>query len=146
MPRRDFEADAVTKARIDRARLLASAGLDDWADAELRFGARTDSQRHVLALELALMAESRGAHDQAIRSIKSLAGGYLSIPFDAAPDKFWVRVRARSKYQGRLQDAEEPALQHVVCPSSPSTTLHCVQLLDELKCLDVLTETAAQHH
>ncbi|HUS08809.1 MAG TPA: lytic transglycosylase domain-containing protein, partial [Bryobacteraceae bacterium] len=25
----------------------------------------------------------------AIRYIKSLAGGYLSIPFDAAPEKFW---------------------------------------------------------
>jgi soluble lytic murein transglycosylase len=87
--KRTFEADAPTRARIDRARLLAAAGLDDWADTELRFGARTDGQSHVLALELAQMAESRGAHDQAIRSIKSLAGGYLSIPFDAAPDKFW---------------------------------------------------------
>jgi soluble lytic murein transglycosylase len=87
--KRNFEPDAPTKVRIDRARLLAGAGLDDWADTELRFAAKTDGQPHVLALELAQMAESRGAHDQAIRTIKNLAGGYLSVPFDAAPDKFW---------------------------------------------------------
>ncbi len=87
--KRNFEPDAPTKVRLDRARLLASAGLDDWAETELRFGAKTDGLSNVLALELAQMAEKRGAHDQAIRIIKSLAGGYLSIPFDAAPEKFW---------------------------------------------------------
>jgi soluble lytic murein transglycosylase len=87
--KRSFEPDAPTRVRMERARLLVNAGLDDWAETELRFGAKTDGQSHVLALELAQMAEKRGAHDQAIRTIKSLAGGYLAIPFDAAPDKFW---------------------------------------------------------
>ena len=110
-PKRNFEQDAPTKARIDRARLLAAAGLDDWADTELRFGARTDGQPHVLALELAQMAEARGAHDQAIRYIKSLAGGYLSIPFNAAPDKFWklafpMPFRSSLEANSKLRDLD----------------------------------------
>ena len=109
--KRNFEQDAPTKARIDRARLLAAAGLDDWADTELRFGAKTDGQPHVLALELAQMAEARGAHDQAIRYIKSLAGGYLSIPFNAAPDKFWklafpMPFRSSLEANSRLRDLD----------------------------------------
>jgi soluble lytic murein transglycosylase len=101
-PKRSFLADAATKVRLDRARLLASAGLDDWADTELRFGAKTDGLSHVLALELAQMMQDRGAPDQAIRTIKSLAGGYLSIPFDAAPEKFW-RLAFPMPYRAALE-------------------------------------------
>ena len=110
-PKRTFEPDAPTKDRIDRARLLAAAGLEDWADSELRFAARTDGQPHVLALELAQMAEARGAHDQGIRYIKSLAGGYLSIPFNAAPDKFWklafpMPYRSSLEANSKLRDLD----------------------------------------
>jgi hypothetical protein len=35
------------------------------------------------------MADKRGSPDQAIRYIKSFASGYLNIPLDAAPEKFW---------------------------------------------------------
>jgi len=85
--------------------------LDDWADSELRFGAKTDGQPHVIALELAEMAEARGAHDQGIRYIKSLAGGYLSIPFSAAPDKFWklafpMPFRSSLEANSRLRDLD----------------------------------------
>ncbi|HUS07087.1 MAG TPA: tetratricopeptide repeat protein, partial [Bryobacteraceae bacterium] len=88
-PRLSFEPVLETRQRMERARLLGGAGLDDWAENELRFGAKNDSQPHILAMELAQMADRRGSPDQAIRYIKSLAGGYLSIPFDAAPEKFW---------------------------------------------------------
>jgi soluble lytic murein transglycosylase len=87
--KQSFEGSPATKVRIERARMLEGVGLDDWAETELRFGAKKDGQAHILGMELAQMAQSRGAYDQAIRYIKSLASGYLSIPFDAAPEKFW---------------------------------------------------------
>lgn len=89
MRRPDFDPDEATLARLERSRLLRSAGLDDYAETELRFGAKNDAQPHLLAMELAQMAVRRGYPDQGIRYIKSLAPGYLFIPLDAAPDKFW---------------------------------------------------------
>ena len=88
-PSASFQTTPATNVRIERSRILAAAGLDDWADTELRFAARTDSQPNVIAMELAQQAQQRGAFDQGIRAIKSLASGYLSLPFDAAPAKFW---------------------------------------------------------
>jgi len=47
-------ANPATRLRIDRARLLMLAGLPDVADAELRFGRRTETEQpQLLALELA---------------------------------------------------------------------------------------------
>ena len=40
-------------------------------------------------MALAETASRRGAHDVSIRYIKRFAPGYLSIPLDAAPEKFW---------------------------------------------------------
>jgi soluble lytic murein transglycosylase len=40
-------------------------------------------------MELAEVASGRGAHDQALRYIKSVAKGYLTMPFEAAPERFW---------------------------------------------------------
>jgi soluble lytic murein transglycosylase len=87
----DFAPDAVSLSRIERARLLASAGLSNWAETELAFGARSDGQSHVLALELARVTSSRKP-DQALRYIKAYANGYLSIPFDSAPLDFWKQA------------------------------------------------------
>ncbi|MBI4875326.1 MAG: transglycosylase SLT domain-containing protein [Acidobacteria bacterium] len=87
--RPDFEPAPATRRRIERARLLASAALDDWAATELRFEGRNGGQAHIAALELARLAARRGAHDQAVRTIKSLASGYLFMPLDAAPEEFW---------------------------------------------------------
>lgn len=84
-----FVATPVTKDRIDRARLLATAGLDDFAEGELRCGAKTDGQPQLMAVELAELATRRDAPDQGIRFIKRYAPGYLSIAIDKAPDKFW---------------------------------------------------------
>jgi soluble lytic murein transglycosylase len=84
----NFEANAVTKARVARARQLASAGLDSWAEVELRYGAEKEDQPQVLAMELASLL-SKGKPEQALRSIKRYATGYLNLPFDSAPRDFW---------------------------------------------------------
>ena len=85
----DFRPDSAARLRIERARLLATAGLDDWADGELRFGAKSSDRPYAFALELAALASRRSAPDQAIWSIASLAPGYLYQPLDAAPARFW---------------------------------------------------------
>jgi soluble lytic murein transglycosylase len=76
----------ATTARIERSRLLRTAGLSDLADSELRFGARTDGQPPLLAME---MAGAAAAPHLAMRIMKSLAPEYLSLPLDQAPRRFW---------------------------------------------------------
>ena len=80
------ESAAATQIRIDRSRLLRSAGLDDLADAELRFGMRTDGQAALLGMELAAAAE---APYQALRIMKSSNPEYLNLPVPLAPRRFW---------------------------------------------------------
>lgn len=87
--RPDFTPTPAMRLRLARARLLASAALDDWAVAELRFAGRGGVQPHVAALELARICTRRGEHPQAIRQIKSLVNGYLFMPLEAAPVEFW---------------------------------------------------------
>jgi soluble lytic murein transglycosylase len=112
--RRDetFEASATTKQRIERAHLLASAGLDDLMEGELRFGAKADGQSQIMALELADLAARRDAPDQGIRYIKHYAPDYLSMRIDTAPDKFW-RLAFPMPYQKAL---EEYSRQHSLDP------------------------------
>lgn len=76
----------ATTEHIVRARLLRSAGLNDLADAELRFGARMDGQAGLLAME---MAAAQDAPYQGLRVMKSLSGDYLSLPLASAPEKYW---------------------------------------------------------
>lgn len=85
----DFQPGPLTRQRIDRARLLADAGLDDFAEAELRFGAKADGQPQIMAWELAELANRRESPDQGIRFIKRYAPNYLSLSLDTAPEKFW---------------------------------------------------------
>lgn len=85
----DFQPTRATQLRLGRARLLASAGLESWAENELRFGARTDAQGPLLAMELARAAARRGEFGKSIRYIKGLVPGYLWMPFEAAPEEFW---------------------------------------------------------
>jgi len=85
----DFDADAATARRIERARLLDQAGLDTWAESELRFAARTDAQPWPVALELAELATRNGAPDRAMRLIKGALPNYLFLPRDGAPLRFW---------------------------------------------------------
>ncbi len=87
---RDLSATApnpATQQRIERARLLTDAGLTDFAESELRFGAKTETEQpQLLALELAAAADSPF---RAMRVMKSMSGDYLSLPFANAPPKFW---------------------------------------------------------
>ena len=85
----NFQPNATAKARIERARLLASAGLDDWAANELRYGSQNEDQPQVLAVELAEMTTKTVGPDQAMRYIKRYAGSYLFFPIESAPMEFW---------------------------------------------------------
>jgi soluble lytic murein transglycosylase len=81
-----LQPTAATNGRIDRSRLLRTAGLNDLADSELRFGSRTDGQPVLLALE---MARSADEPYQALRAMKSMAGDYLALALEDAPREFW---------------------------------------------------------
>lgn len=108
-PNLDLKPSPVTQARLERARLLASAGLDELADSELRYAARHDGQPQLVAVELARMATDRNEPDQGIRWIKHFAPGYLSLPVDsntealwrfAFPLPFWKQLTAFSELRG----------------------------------------------
>ena len=75
-----------TAARIERARLLRSAGLNELADAELRFGARRDCQPPLIAMEMAVEAD---APHEGLRVMKSMNPDYLNLPVSAASRRFW---------------------------------------------------------
>ncbi|MFB3828479.1 MAG: transglycosylase SLT domain-containing protein [Bryobacteraceae bacterium] len=76
-------------ARIERARLLREAGLEDLAEAELRFGAKTDGQPRLLALELARHGDSAF---ERLRLMKSVSVDYLSLNLDEADRRFWEHL------------------------------------------------------
>jgi soluble lytic murein transglycosylase len=76
----------TTTVRIDRARLLRNAGLNDLAESELRFGARNGGQPVLLGMEIATNAD---ASYQGLRVMKSLSGDYLDLAISGAPRKFW---------------------------------------------------------
>lgn len=81
------EPNAATERRIERARLLMSAGLPDLSQSELRFGAKTGGEQpQLLAMEAAQNADSPF---HALRMMKSFSADYLAMPLDNAPEKFW---------------------------------------------------------
>ncbi|HEX3880941.1 MAG TPA: transglycosylase SLT domain-containing protein [Bryobacteraceae bacterium] len=77
---------ATTTARIDRSRALRAAGLTDFADAELRFGARADAQPTLMAMEIAAAAD---APYIGVKAMKALASDYLNRPLASAPRQYW---------------------------------------------------------
>jgi soluble lytic murein transglycosylase len=81
-----LEASPATKLRIERARLLETAGFSDFAEPELRFGARNDGQALLLAMEL---ARSATAPHMSLHYMKTLAPDYLATPFERMPRRFW---------------------------------------------------------
>ena len=84
----EFKPNTTAAARIERSRLLAQVGLNEWAETELRFGAANEDQPHVLAMELAnLHGASQPA--QALRYMKRYAGSGMFLPVDSAPLDFW---------------------------------------------------------
>jgi soluble lytic murein transglycosylase len=98
----DFTMDAATRLRVERGRLLASAGLWEMAETELRFGARTDAKAGPVAIELAQVASRRGSTYQGIRYIKSVSPGYLNWDLDGAPEQFW-RLAYPMPYRAALE-------------------------------------------
>ncbi len=79
-------ATPATKARMERARLLSTAGFPDWSQFELRFGGSTDGQRHLLAVEMARLDPTPAL---SLRHMKNFAPEYLSLALDHAPREFW---------------------------------------------------------
>ncbi|HWE48727.1 MAG TPA: transglycosylase SLT domain-containing protein [Bryobacteraceae bacterium] len=81
------EPTSATRQRIQRARLLELAGLQDTAESELRFGAKTGTeQNQLLALELANVEPSPF---QALHIVKGMTSDYLSVPLQEASSKLW---------------------------------------------------------
>ena len=108
-----FEADKTAEARIARSQLLALTGLNDFAENELKFGARNDQtdQPNVYAFELAKQASARGSADQGMRYIKAYAPDYLYMPLDQAPIAFWrlafpIPYRPSIETRSRAQDLD----------------------------------------
>jgi soluble lytic murein transglycosylase len=105
-----FSPGALASKRIGRSQALQATGLSSFAEDELKFGAANDGdQANVYAYELAKLADERKAPDQALRYIKHYAPGYLYMPFDQAPVKFWqlafpipyrYSIDQRSRQQG----------------------------------------------
>jgi len=92
-PRRlDFTGDGSAKYRRERAQWLASAGLDDLAEAELRFGIEHGEPAPPLVLQLARIAGEKGAPDQGIRYIRSYMPGYLWLDPASTPREFWLQA------------------------------------------------------
>jgi soluble lytic murein transglycosylase len=98
---RVFAPNPAAQSRIERAHLLVSAGLTDWAERELRFGAQTEDQPHLLAMELAALS-GPDKPQQAIKYVKGLAPGYLFLPIDSAPFDFW-RIAFPLPYRNDLE-------------------------------------------
>lgn len=88
-PLAPFEPAGEAKLRIERAMLLAGAGLDDYAERELRSHTRSGGPAHLVAQALAQFASRRGEHDRAVRFIKGIFPGYLTLPIEKAPASFW---------------------------------------------------------
>jgi soluble lytic murein transglycosylase len=87
--RADLAANAATQLRLDRAQLLTEAGLDDFAEGELRFAGNNGTQPQVIAVALAELAGHRDTPDLGIRFIKHYAPDYLELPLNATTDRLW---------------------------------------------------------
>jgi soluble lytic murein transglycosylase len=107
-----FTPGPTAKVRLERADLLRLASLNDLAEGELKFGARSEGEQpNVYALELAALASARNAPDQAMRYIKAYAPGYLYMPLDQAPVQFWryafpIPYRAAIEQNSRSQSLD----------------------------------------
>lgn len=77
----------ATRQRIERGRLLISAGLTTQAVEELEFGAKqANEQPTLLAMEL---SRSMPTPYLAVKVMKKFSGDYLSLPFEKASRAFW---------------------------------------------------------
>ncbi len=93
---------AAAKLRRERAALLAMAGLDNYAEFELRAGAREEKAPIGLAMDLADHMTKLGQVDKGVRYIKGLLPGYMFFPWEAAGERFW-RLAFPMPFQSSLQ-------------------------------------------
>jgi soluble lytic murein transglycosylase len=84
-----FEPEPGLRVRAERARALEAAGYGEWAEFELKYAAANEGQPFAAALQLAELSARQGAHGRGLRYIKGIARGYLSIPLESAPERFW---------------------------------------------------------
>lgn len=107
-----FKAGPVAQKRLNRAQLLQLTGLTDFAEGELRFGARNDGeQNNVYAMQLAKYAIERNAPDDALHYVKLYVPGYLYMPLDQAPLEFWqlafpIPFRSAIEYYSKNQNLD----------------------------------------
>jgi soluble lytic murein transglycosylase len=89
---RSYDPNVTSRLRIERAHLLASAELEDWAGFELRYAASHEDQPHLTALELARLEAKMGLPEQALHDLKHFVPDYLSLEMtamDATQREFW---------------------------------------------------------
>jgi len=108
-----FKPNALTQKRLNRAELLQLTGLNNYAEGELRFGARNDEggQPNIYAVQLAKYALQRNAPDNSMDYIKDYAPGYLYMPLDQAPLEFWqlafpIPFRSAIEYYSKSQNLD----------------------------------------
>jgi soluble lytic murein transglycosylase len=102
-----LEPAPETAVRIERARLLRSAGLPDLADTELRFGARAGGQPVLLAMELARSADSAYG---GLRAMKSLTPNSLAMPLEGAPKGYWELLFPLPYHGDLMRNARQQGL------------------------------------
>ncbi len=79
--------NSATRERIDRGRLLISAGMTTQAVEELEYGAKQESEQPtLLAMEL---SRAMPTPYLAVKVMKKFSGDYLSLPFEKATRAFW---------------------------------------------------------
>lgn len=81
--------EAAAALRIERARLLRSAGLDELAGAELRFGSRAGEQPTLLAVEA---TRGGAAPHEKLRLLKGMQTDYLAMGIEQAPAAYWENL------------------------------------------------------
>ena len=74
---------------MDRGKLLESAGLSEFGEAELRALVRKEGQSVPVAIFLAEMMQRQGLIDKGIRHIKGTVPGYLHLSMIDTGEKFW---------------------------------------------------------
>jgi soluble lytic murein transglycosylase len=101
------EPTPPTTARIQRSRTLRSAGLDDLADSELRYGWRSDGQPSLLAMEMASTASSPYL---AMKVMKAMSPEYLNLPVSGAPRLYWEMLFPLPYKSDVVRTAQERSL------------------------------------
>ncbi len=97
-----FDPEPATQVRLNRARLLQAAGLDDEAERELRFSIRSEKQPEVVAVRLAQSTSKYDAPHRALQLVKRLMPGYLAVDYEDAPASFW-RILYPLPWRGALE-------------------------------------------